>query len=244
MQKSQPVDVIVVNDGGDGETEDIVRSFGYTNINVHRPDFNATGTKVMPALINIGLRRAKKLKPSYIAIMGADHIIPKHYYDTLLTRMRENEKIAISSGIIKGEPISSYMPRGSGRLIRVSWWKRYNVQYIVAHGWEPWLIYRAISDGFLVRVYRDLETFVTRRTVISPRKLYYYGKGDRFIGHSPIFVLGRAASYMRRNVKHGVYLIAGYLSEQEVCDGIKNVVRLFERYRVSQAVDKVLTRFL
>lgn len=237
-QSYPPLDVIVVNDGGDRETEDVVKSFGYTVINVHRPDFNATGTKIMPALINIGLRRAKKHKPDYIAIMGADHIVPDNYYGELVSRMDGDERIAVASGVIEGEPITSYMPRGSGRLVRVSWWKRYNVQYVVAHGWEPWLIYRALKDGYIVKVYSDLVTHVTRGTIISPRKLYYYGKGDKFIGHSVIYVLGRSVSYMRKNPKYGVYLLAGYVSESEVCGDIKDVVRLFERYRIHRVLSK------
>ncbi|MGQ4891845.1 MAG: glycosyltransferase [Candidatus Njordarchaeia archaeon] len=243
-QNLPPIDVIVVNDGGDKESREIVEHFGYINIDVFRPDFNATGTKIMPALINIGLRRARKLNPDYIGIMGADHIIPANYFETIIKRMNDNEKIAIASGVIAGESIIDYMPRGSGRVISVAWWKRYNVQYIVAHGWEPWLVYMAIKDGYLVRVYRDLVTYVSRKTTITPRKLYYYGRGARFIGHSFIYLLGRSASYARKNIKLGAYLLAGYISESETCNDTKRIVRLFEKYRVAHGFNSLLAKFL
>jgi len=81
-------------------------------------------------------------------------LYPKDYLSKLITRMRKNTKIAISSGVVANE--FSIEPRGPGRVVKCDFWKKIGFVYPVNYGWEGYLVWKAQSMGFEAVGYPDI----------------------------------------------------------------------------------------
>ena len=73
--------IIVVNDGSEDQTSEVVNSFHNIElINIENRGFNAQGTPLLATVINKGLERLLiQYNFEYIMILGSDHILPPNY---------------------------------------------------------------------------------------------------------------------------------------------------------------------
>jgi len=125
--------------------------------------------------------------------------------------MEENSDVVIASGIILGERMSSTDPRGSGRVIKFDFWNEIGLKYPVNYGWESYIIYKAKSLGYKVKVYQDIKTTVLRPTGKST-KYFDYGRAMKCMGYPFIYVLARTAITSIKNPKAAVKMLSGYFS--------------------------------
>ncbi len=170
-QTIPPDQIIVVDDGSKDRTGQIASK--YADIVVRLPDrgHNALRKPELAEVVNEGLRRVKK-DVDYVLICGADHVLPKEYFEAVISRMKANPKMVVASGRIRGEPYYEFGPDGSGRVVDTKFWREVSdLQYPLEWGWESWLFYKAMQLGYEVRRFRDVVTEVQRPTTLGKAML-------------------------------------------------------------------------
>lgn len=221
--------VVVVDDGSSDRTVGVAKEFGVEVIRTNRrSETNLAGTPYMARVINLGLSRLMNVESDFTMILGADHLLPPYYLKEITSRMMK-EGVVVASGIIEGEVARKDIDvRGSGRVISTSWFKEVGYKYPENWGFEAWLVYKALSMGKRVKVYRDLITRTQRKTATSPIRYYYWGKGMRALGYHPLYSLGRATLIAVKDRVKGLYLLRGYLSRVDYYFDIKHFVKGYQ----------------
>jgi glycosyltransferase involved in cell wall biosynthesis len=239
--------IIVVNDGSEDKTKEVVNSFPNIDlINIENRGFDAHGTPNLAKVINRGL---EKLLPDviydYIMILGSDHILPSNYVKNIIAHMDQNKDIAICSGQIKNE--KSKVPRGSGRVVRSDFWKTIGLQYPLKFGFETYLLIKAQQIGYRVNVLNDLISLTSRPTRKSYKKETYisYGKSLKALGYIRLYSAGRIGLLSLKNPKGAIYMLQGYTSND--IDLYEEDLRSFLRYiqyiKLKQYIKSFLFRY-
>ncbi|MGZ5551541.1 MAG: glycosyltransferase [Nitrososphaeraceae archaeon] len=238
--------IIVVNDGSEDKTKEVVNSFPNIElINIENRGFDAHGTPNLAKVINQGL---EKLLPDvlydYIMILGSDHILPSNYIRKIVDQMDDNRDIAICSGQIKGE--KSKVPRGSGRIVRSDFWKTIGLQYPLKYGFETYLLIKAQQLGYRINVLNDLISLTSRPTRKSYKKETYvsYGKSLRALGYIQLYSAGRIGLISLKNPKGAFYMLKGYTSSdiEFYEEDFRSFLRYIQYVRLKQYIKSFLFR--
>ena len=157
--------IIVVNDGSTDATAQIAAEHGCSVIHLPCHEGSYRGKPLMAKVWNSGLDQAKQFNPDYLLSMGADHVLPVHYVQSLVERMELDNRLVVCSGVIDGEVGELATPRGSGRLTKADYWSRLNgLTYPVYWGWEEYVLFKALQEGYTVRCFLDVRSSVQRAT--------------------------------------------------------------------------------
>ena len=212
-----PYRIIVVNDGSTDKTKEIVSKFHEIEIvNLKKRKENFVARKELANTINAGLELLKNdNKCEFVLKLDADHLLPKNYLSVIVDRMKENPKIAVASGVIEDE--YSEEPRGSGRVVRIDFWRKIGLMYPANYGFEGYLLWKAKSMGYEISNYTDLLTQTQRKTgsKYNPKLYYYYGKGLKALGYTGLYALVKVMLFGRKKPKGAIYMLSGFLSKNE-----------------------------
>src|SRR5688572_3079860 len=245
-QDSTDNNIIVVNDGSEDKTKEVVNSFPNIElINIENRGFDAHGTPNLAKVINQGL---EKLLPDvlydYIMILGSDHILPSNYIRKIVDQMDDKRDIAICSGQIKGE--KSKVPRGSGRIVRSDFWKSIGLRYPLKFGFETYLLIKAQQLGYRINVLNDLISLTSRPTRKSYKKETYvsYGKSLRALGYIQLYSAGRIGLISLKNPKGAFYMLQGYTSSdiEFYEEDFRSFLRYIQYGRLKQYIKSFLFR--
>jgi cellulose synthase/poly-beta-1,6-N-acetylglucosamine synthase-like glycosyltransferase len=217
------LDVVVVDDGSRDGTRDVLDSQvlpprrSLTVLSLPDAGVSKLGRPSLAAVHNVALRRARRITPEAVLIVGADHLLPRTYLRQLSQRMTENT--AIASGSIKNEHLVSENPSGSGRLVPAWFLDEVDWRYPVIWGWESAWIYQAWRRGYETRCYQDVVTEGQRpnrahRRDLSNRVSRYYGYGMRQLGYYWPNAVNRARIFGRKRFASMIHMLAGYLSTE------------------------------
>jgi glycosyltransferase involved in cell wall biosynthesis len=237
-QTLKPEFIVLVDDGSKDRTADVAMSHGVSVL--RRPDrgFRATGSPLLAEVINYGLMEIQKREPwDYVMVLGADHILTKNYIDEIVRRMRRDPEVVIASGIIVSEDKFNRYPRGSGRVVKYSFWTEIGFRYPIYYGWEAYILYKALQKGYKLAVYKDLRTYVQRKTGRFTKYLEY-GRGMQALGYDQLYALGKAifSSLEQKDIKVFVKLMAGYSSLMIHHYDVAPFVRKMQRYFIARQV--------
>lgn len=224
-----PYRIIVVNDGSTDDTGELASNFKDVEV-INRPvrkdDFRLR--KGLTETINIGLKKLHDDKDcEFIMRLDADHILPINYLSRIISGMIADPQIAMASGIIEGE--YSTIPRGSGRVIRVSFWKKIGLLFPINFGPDSYLALKAQSMNYKVISYPDLVTKTLRKTDSgkNPKLFINRGKAMKALGYTFPYTFLMFLKLLKHNPKSSFYMIKGYLSkhdelyEQELRDYVR-----------------------
>ena len=238
--------IIVVNDGSEDKTKEVVNSFPNIElINIENRGFDAHGTPILARVINQGLEKLlTEISHDYIMILGSDHILPSNYIRKIVDHMDHNRNVAICSGQIKDE--KSKVPRGSGRIVRSSFWKAIGLQYPLKFGFETYLLIKAQQLGYSIDVLNDLISVTNRPTRKSYKKETYisYGKSLRALGYVHLYSLGRIGLISLKNPKGAIYMLQGYTSSgiEFYEEDFRSFLRSIQYRRLKQYIKSFLFR--
>jgi glycosyltransferase involved in cell wall biosynthesis len=238
--------IIVVNDGSEDKTKEVVNSFPNIElINIENRGFDAHGTPILARVINQGLEKlVTEISYDYIMILGSDHILPSNYIRKIVDHMDHNRNVAICSGQIKDE--KSKVPRGSGRIVRSNFWKAIGLQYPLKFGFETYLLIKAQQLGYSIDVLNDLISVTNRPTRKSYKKETYisYGKSLRALGYVHLYSLGRIGLISLKNPKGAIYMLQGYTSSgiEFYEEDFRSFLRCIQYRRLKQYIKSFLFR--
>ncbi len=201
--------IVVVNDGSIDNTSDIAKSFNVDVIDLPDRGYRATGKPVLAEVINEGLKSIRDNECKYVMILGSDHVLLPDYISKIIEIMEQDTQIVIASGVIRGEFQRDTSPRGSGRLVRYSYWKKFGLRYPSGYGFESYIVYKALVDCLSVRVIRNAHSWSQRPTG-KTTNYKNYGKAMRSLGYHPLYAMGRIVLTLRRNPKNMLQMTLGY----------------------------------
>jgi biofilm PGA synthesis N-glycosyltransferase PgaC len=214
-QSLRAAQICVVDDGSTDETPNILNAF----VNrdkleiVSRPD-RGYDIRRVPANLNLAYSNLDAAF-HYLMISGDDCIYPKDYARSIISSMASDPKVVVASGRPRtgGVVLSEHFPSGSGRMVRHSFWHNVGGRYPEKVGWEAWLPYKALQEGFSTRLYADL-IYEHLRPRGSMHQFVYWGSAMYSLGYHPLYALGRVAkNFARRQIPLGgsVSMLSGYL---------------------------------
>ena len=209
LNQTIEVKIVVVDDGSTDRTANISRSFGVPVLSLPFHRENYTGTPYLALRFNIGLDYIRRYNPDFVLIMGGDHSLPLNYVESVIEQMGgPGGNIVIASGQIEGQP--AIAPRGSGRIVNVEFWEKFNrMNYPLSLGWESWIVFKALMEGYEIAIF-DQPTSISRKTKTSPIKMRGRGRGMYVLGYHPLYAIARGILIMFKNPLSGLAMLRGY----------------------------------
>ena len=238
-QTLKPFMIVVIDDGSHDNTPLIAERYGAYVVRLRDRGFRSLGLPLVAEVINIGFDVLKKENVDFVLKLDADHILSHRYIEILVKAMIKDNTLVVTSGIILGERFSIDSPRGSGRIINAEWFKRIGFRYPVWWGYETWLLFKALMDGYKVMVIPQAISWVQRRTAWSPLEMYEWGRGMNALGYHPLYIIARSLmAAFKHGPKHFAYMMLGGILERT--KKYPNINAFVKVYTLKHLISKVL----
>jgi len=210
--------IVVVNDGSKDKTLMIAKNLECHIVNLPDRGYSALGKPELADTHNAGYEYIDKNlnvnSYKYLMVVGADTYFAKDYLKLLIDAMEKDEKLVMCAGV-ENEIYTNYdAVRGSGRLIKNSFWTKVgrrskNIHY----GWESYPLFFARAHGYKTRTINDAK-MQTPREALAIVDWWNYGAQMKESGSIlPYVVLrGLKRAIKDGDIKGGFRLIQGFLS--------------------------------
>ena len=210
--------IVVVNDGSHDDTANIAQKLNCKVVNLPDRGYSALGLPELANTFNAGFNfideNLGKNSFEYLMIVGADTIFHNNYITDLIKEMENNKDIAICSGTPINDKTNKYAIRGSGRIIRNSFWNKIGRCYPNEfYSWESYPVIYAQANGYKTKVFNYAKFSDLRdREPLSIVDWKRYGIGMKEKGSIFIYVLGRAFKrlILHKDIKGSIRLLYGY----------------------------------
>lgn len=209
--------IVVVNDGSKDNTEEIAKKLNCHVVNLPDRGYSALGKPELADTHNAGYEYIDKyLKTNeykYLMVVGADTTFEKNYLSLLIDAMEKDKELAMCAGVLNNIKTNYDAVRGSGRLIRNSFWtelgRRSPNKY---YSWESYPIVFALAHGYKTRTIYEAK-MKTPREPMALVDWKNYGVQMKENGSILIYVFLRAVKRIvkNRDIKGAYRLLLGYL---------------------------------
>ncbi|MBX7181390.1 MAG: glycosyltransferase family 2 protein [Bacteroidia bacterium] len=207
--------IVLVDDGSKDNTADFAEGLGCHVVRLKDRGYSALGMPVLADTHNAGFEYIEKnLQDPYefLMVIGADTTFEENYLSILLKEMNADPSLAMCAGVLDGFHTNPNAVRGSGRIIRRSFWERVGFRLPnTYYAWESYPVVAANSFGLKTRTIYTAK-MQTDRPPLRSVDWMRYGIGMRENGSLFAYVLLRAAkASLTIELKSGFRLIYGYL---------------------------------
>lgn len=210
--------IVVVDDGSKDNTAEVARATGCIVIELENRGYSALGKPELADTHNAGFDYIFQNFSGYdyLMVFGADTTCNENYIQLLIDEMEMDPQLAMCAGMIDGYRTNKSAVRGSGRIIRKTFWdiignRLKNVYY----SWESYPIVYANANGWKTRTIYDAQ-MQTSRPPLKGVDWYRYGIGAKENGSVFPYVLLRSArAFVKISPKQSFRLIQGYLRKAE-----------------------------
>ena len=209
--------IVVVDDGSKDNTSTIAKELGCHVVNLPDRGYSALGMPELADTHNAGFQYIDKHLDlnsyKYLMVVGADTTFDLNYIDLLLKAMNSDEKLVMCAGILNNIHANYDAVRGSGRMIRNSFWtlegRRSPRKY---YSWESYPIIFAQANEFKTRTIYEAK-MQTPREPLAIVDWKNYGIQMKENGSIFPYVFLRATKRLVKNKDfRGFYrLIYGFL---------------------------------
>ncbi len=232
--------IITVDDGSMDSTAEIAKIYSDYVICLPCHEESWAGKPELARVFNAGFQIAKEIDSEYIMISGADSVYPEIYLEKIIKYMKKEETTVIASGIPEGE--KAKFPRGSGRVIDVDWFREIGFKYPENWGFEAYVIFKALQMKRNVRVY-PVTYKLLRKTSMTPKKAYYWGKAMKALGYWTPYALGRSMLWFFKSPKITFSMIKGYCSRNvKKYNDIENFVKSYQKKMILNFMFKLSSK--
>ena len=205
---------IVVNDGSKDQTAAIAKNAGCIVIDLPDRGYSALAKPELANTHNAGFEYINNnvADYKYLIVIGADSSFEENYLSILLHHMEKNINLVMASGIIDNLHTAENAVRGTGRIIRKTFWMEMNGKLPTNfYSWESYPIIYALSKGYETRTIYE-AIMHTSRNPLENTDWKRYGIGMKEQGCIFPYVLLRAAKgILSGQVKNSFRLISGFL---------------------------------
>ena len=231
--------VVVVNDGSVDRTGEIASKYADVVVNLPGHMESWVGRPELARVVNAGLDALKRVELDFVMFSDGEALYPSNYIEEVAKRMKDGE-VTLASGVAEGEVSRSFSPRGCGRLVDADWFRTVDFKYPENYAFEAYLVYKALSQNKKVTVFSDLKFKLRRKTMLFPKKAYFWGKGMKALNYDVFYAFGRACLFSLKSPRNGLALLKGYFSDVEKYHDIEDFVPVFQRRQFWGRVKEVL----
>ncbi len=241
-----PSSVVIVDDGSTDRTPHIIKEsrmkYHFKLISASSANRSGSRGPGRAHLLNraLGLLEGEPCVPAYIMKLDGDHVLSRQYIENIVARMEADPRLAVAGGWISDEWYDEDAPRGSGMIIRTSFWREANgMRFFLSYGWEAYISLKAQQMGYTVRCFKDVPSWVTRKTdysdgTVSGRAMYACGY------YWPNVLLNSLAK-ARHSPKLAVQIMSAYLDPGGISRlGISDWVRASQRKSMFERLSRIL----
>ena len=209
--------IVVVDDGSSDNTSEIAKSLGCHVVNLPDRGYSALGMPELADTHNTGFRyidnQLDKKSYKYLMVVGADTTFEDNYLSLLIDAMEKDEKLVMCGGVLNGIKTNYDAVRGSGRLIRNSFWsfegRTVPNKY---YSWESYPLVFALANGYKTRTIYNAKMYTPREpmAIVNWEK---YGIAMKENGSMFPYVFLRALKRLiaKKDLKNFYNMLYGYL---------------------------------
>jgi biofilm PGA synthesis N-glycosyltransferase PgaC len=262
-QTLKPEKWIIVNDGSVDRTGEIVNEFSLKHnfiqlINKKSGNIREFGSKVRA--IHEGLRSLHGMEYDFIGNIDGDVAFGPHYFECLLEKFIENEKLGIAGGWIYELQNEKYKERlgnakhsvpGAIQMFRKECFESIGNYLSIKTGGEDCIAeVMARMNGWSTKSFPDLKVFHQRGTSTEKTNIlgahYRAGKEDYFAGYHPLFEMFKCLKRIQEKplVVGSIFRLFGYtgglLSKKPITipQNIMEYLRKEQMNRIKSIINK------
>lgn len=234
--------LVVVDDGSSDITAAIAEKAGCHVIRLKDRGYSALGKPELADTHNAGFNYISSLGIDFefVMVVGSDTTFNPDYLKLLLAEMDADSNLVMCAGMIDGLRTNPTAVRGSGRIIRYSYWKSIGERLPNCYyGWESYPVVYANTHGFKTKTVYEALMF-TSRPPLHGVDWFRYGIAMKENGSIFPYVLLRGIKAAKNiSLKQGIRLIRGYFSK--VQNKYPDELRMFTKNYQKKRLNHFLT---